>query len=87
MAEVPPSQCPRCFVRLDRANEVTSTTRGPEPGDITVCLHCGGIAMFDDDMRLIQAPEEKVTIEAAALSLLYYRPVITVFVEDNGKIH
>jgi len=43
--------------------------------------------MFDDDMRLVQAPEEKVTIEAAALSLLYYRPVITVFVEDNGKIH
>jgi hypothetical protein len=85
--EMPLAQCPRCFARLDRAGEIDDKDLQPGPGDITVCLHCGGIAMFTDDMTLVHAPEGKITIEAYALSLLYYKPVIRTFIPGDGKVH
>ena len=85
--EVPPSQCPRCFAYLDRAGETDSRVRAPGPGDISICLHCGAILMFDDDMKLVYAPDEKITIEAYALSLLYYKPIVRVWVDGDRKVH
>jgi hypothetical protein len=87
MKELPPFQCPRCFVRLDRTEELSGDAF-PSPGDINVCLHCGGIGMFTDDLQLITCPDDKITIEAVAISIVYYKPIITVWVDDkNGKIH
>jgi len=85
--ELPPSQCPRCFAHLDRAGEIDDKAKRPGPDDLTICLHCGGILMFDADMKLIFAPDEKITLEAYALSLLYYKPIIRVWVNEDGKIH
>ena len=86
--EVPTSQCPRCFSYLDRAGEIDDKGRAPQSGDISICLQCGAILMFADDMGLVFAPEEKITIEAYALSLLYYKPIVRVWVDgDDGKIH
>jgi len=85
--EVPQSQCPRCFSYLDRAGEAEEQGRGPGPSDISICLHCGAILMFNDEMKLVYAPDEKITIEAYALSLLYYKPIVRIWVDGNGKVH
>lgn len=39
--------CPFCDKRLDAATGI-HTRKEPEPGDLSVCLHCGGLAVFEE---------------------------------------
>jgi|SRR5580765_7564284 hypothetical protein len=48
---VPPSACPGCGSELDCASDVIANA-SPEPGDVTICLTCGLLMRFKDDMRL-----------------------------------
>lgn len=55
---VEPSPCPHCGQVLDGASNVTNDER-PEPGDVTVCIICAGLAEFDEDMNLTMPSEAK----------------------------
>ena len=46
--------CLECGVLLDGACVVNNETRKPEPGDVSVCIRCGHIMAFGDDMQLRQ---------------------------------
>lgn len=43
--QVPDAPCPHCGARLDGALNV-SGDEPPEPGDFSVCIKCGGLAVF-----------------------------------------
>lgn len=49
--------CPDCGTRLDRVNNLSTDIedeaecRQPKPGDFTICLECGAILVFGDDLR------------------------------------
>ena len=45
------SQCPGCKKELDRASSVGGDYK-PQPGDFTVCISCGLICSFGEDMSL-----------------------------------
>jgi hypothetical protein len=49
-------RCLHCGKKLDSA----SGSASPEPGDISICIGCGGVLIFGDDclMRLPTAKEE-----------------------------
>jgi hypothetical protein len=49
---VPPSNCPNCGTELDCASDVLGGNERPSPGDVTICLGCGLLMRFKDDMRL-----------------------------------
>lgn len=51
---MPPSLCPQCGDKLDMATSTTEAAR-PEPGDFSICLHCGTILRFDADLRCQRA--------------------------------
>jgi hypothetical protein len=49
--EIPSQFCPSCFTLLDAATDYTNTTDWvPEPGDITVCVECGAVLVYDPQM-------------------------------------
>lgn len=52
----PDSPCPYCGYVTDRSSNLShpddEQPRPPRPGDVGLCLSCGGVAVFDDDMRL-----------------------------------
>jgi len=50
---MPESPCTSCGKILDAANAISEDGAGkPDPGDATVCLMCGHIMVFDDNLRL-----------------------------------
>jgi len=53
---LPSSACPVCGTLLDAATGKTGTR--PKPGDLTLCIKCGEILIFEDDMFLKVAPAQ-----------------------------
>jgi hypothetical protein len=51
---VPKCKCPSCGTELDAATDVLNRAATPNPGDITICLRCGLLMRFKDDMTLRQ---------------------------------
>jgi hypothetical protein len=50
-SRVPPSACLSCGALNDAATGVNNDAR-PSPGDVTVCLYCGHIMVFSDDLLM-----------------------------------
>jgi hypothetical protein len=48
---LPISFCPICFYKMDCASQYLGEER-PEPGDPSLCLNCGAILVFNEEMRL-----------------------------------
>lgn len=48
-----PTTCKVCGYEFDAASDPFGQQR-PCPGDITLCMKCGEIYVFDDDMRPIE---------------------------------
>ncbi len=51
-SRVPAQWCPDCFHKLDGVTSVGAEAT-PSPGDFTVCIECGNILRFADDMSLV----------------------------------
>lgn len=50
---LPECVCPWCFTKQDRASAVDlDETLKPEPDDVSVCISCGNLLQFDDDLYL-----------------------------------
>jgi hypothetical protein len=46
---ITPCQCLRCGKRLDSATPMNGAIT-PAPGDISICLGCGHVMAYDDDL-------------------------------------
>ena len=44
-----PVRCPGCFAKLDTRMSVTASN-GAKPGDVTLCIYCCALAVFNEDM-------------------------------------
>lgn len=62
--EVPASPCGHCGRVMDGASSATGATA--KPGDITVCIRCGGANTFLDDLTLSKLTEEQVEAHPAS---------------------
>lgn len=47
---LPLTLCPECGYALDAATSMTGQW-SPSPGALTLCLSCGALLRFDDDLR------------------------------------
>lgn len=45
--------CLVCGYDLDGASQINGNNK-PKPGDVSICIGCANIAMFDDDLKLRQ---------------------------------
>lgn len=48
--KVPVSYCPECQTKLDHATSITKDM--VDSNDISLCIECGSVSIFDDDLRL-----------------------------------
>lgn len=64
----PISICPSCDRDLDSATCANTDSVVPVRGDISVCLYCGEISVFKDDLRLRSITE--LEIEMIPLDIL-----------------
>jgi hypothetical protein len=55
--------CPYCGHLLDSATAMDDAPARPKPGDVTMCIKCGFLLVFDDTMRLTK-PDEALLVEA-----------------------
>lgn len=56
--ELPVSTCPTCGYQVDSASKpitVFGERDQPVPGDLSICLKCGELLVFQRDMRLVIA--------------------------------
>lgn len=65
MTALPQQLCLACGDVLQATSEVTtSKARMPEPGNLSICLRCGHVAIFDKDLKLRNpTPEEQRKID------------------------
>lgn len=57
--------CPYCDAKLDRSSGMSPNNpaqRDPAPGDVSVCINCGEIAVFDGDMAMAKPSEEELAM-------------------------
>lgn len=63
--KVPDSPCPHCGIKFDGATSADLDGAQPSPGDLGICLGCGGWTRFDKDMvRQVPTEEEEKFIYA-----------------------
>jgi hypothetical protein len=62
-------QCLGCGELLDGATGVDNKNR-PRPGSISVCIYCGHIAIFADDLSLREPNDEEMHEIAANETIL-----------------
>ncbi len=55
---VPDITCPECHYVANRCAGVATESR-PVPGDLSLCIACAAIAVFDDELRLRRPTEEE----------------------------
>src|SRR3954467_8957072 len=48
--ETPPSACVECGYRVDHAAAFFEKPQQPTPGDLSVCLNCAAVSVFEKDL-------------------------------------
>lgn len=61
---IQPDLCPDCGYFTEAATGINNQ-RPPSPGAVSICISCGGVAVWDADMRLVAAPDLELPYEAA----------------------
>ena len=52
---VPEQRCVQCGHRLDAASHAFDDDPPPVPGDVSICVHCGHLRLYADDLTLRDA--------------------------------
>jgi uncharacterized protein with PIN domain len=60
--DTPESNCPSCGKLLDAASSFKNAV--PSPGDFSICINCGHILVFADDLT-VRNPTDAEIVEIA----------------------
>ena len=66
---VPEATCLNCGKAMDAA-EATGGGRAPEPNDLSLCIYCGHLQAYGDDMKFRQLTGAEIVEIAGAPELL-----------------
>ena len=65
-------RCPNCFYFFDSDTNLEDEAIAPTEGDISICLNCGTILMFDKDLKRVEMPKYKFErLDAAIKSEIF----------------
>lgn len=74
------SKCPNCRVEWNGATDLeTPKAVPPSSGDFTICVNCGQINIFDENLSLKKATEEELkelTSEQVEIFANYQREIL-----------
>jgi len=55
---IPPHRCPRCNYRMDCTTDAYGEAK-PKEGDVSICLMCGGLMVFNADLTVRKPTKEE----------------------------
>ena len=58
-----PDYCPKCGLLCDAVSDPEDPEgldSKPQQGDISICINCAKLLVFDKDLKLQPCPEEKI---------------------------
>ena len=55
-----PDYCPKCGFLCDAVSDPEGLDSKPQEGDISICINCAKLLVFDKDLKLQPCPEEKI---------------------------
>jgi len=58
---LPESTCPDCGYHMDAATSVDGEDGAPQAGDLSLCISCGALLEFNEDLLLVKATRETVS--------------------------
>lgn len=61
ITRVEKTYCKTCNGAQDSHGNITGDW-GPKENDVSVCLYCGTISLFDKDLNLIAMPEKEMDV-------------------------
>ena len=70
MKRLPPELCSECSQLLDAASYIGDERVKPRPGDISLCIRCGHMTVFKDDMHRRELSDEEMHEMAGDPALL-----------------
>jgi len=56
------SVCPYCGKQNDRVSSIDEETKRPKKGDVSICIKCTGISIFDEKGELYKPSEEEMEL-------------------------
>jgi uncharacterized protein with PIN domain len=54
------SRCTNCKKSVNSASPVDAVAGTPDPGDFTICIHCGHLMTFADDLALRDLTDDEM---------------------------
>lgn len=60
MLETPNNFCPNCKKTMDSATSIDRDNHKPIPGDISICLYCQSLLIFDDNLMSQNPTQEQI---------------------------
>jgi hypothetical protein len=75
---MPACACLRCGYKFDAASSLENPTLSPNPGSLSVCLKCGAVAKYAEDLTVVPLTEQEADNLAADLETMsYLKQVVT----------
>lgn len=68
--EVPENTCLNCGYLIDRARVCDSPITRPRPNDVTICMKCGEILIFDHELKFRKPNKDDLDSIATDTNLL-----------------
>lgn len=81
--DVTPNRCPHCEHILEGATGVT-TQNAPKPGDVTLCIYCAAVLVFQDDMRVRLPVEEEANEFASNGELMKMQKIVKLAIRRRN---
>ena len=79
--------CPTCGKQVDSAMDINDDQSPPTPGDYSLCIGCGDINTFDNDLNIIKLDKSKLSrSEKYTLKILLKKfKHLKIIVENNNQ--
>jgi hypothetical protein len=80
---MPPAICPTCGKTLDSAAGI-GNPQLPNPGDVSICLYCANVAIFDiDDTLRTPTAAEQAELDRDT-SIQKVRATVRQYAQEHG---
>lgn len=73
---MPKTQCLNCGHKLDAASAAQSKRHRPRPGNFSICIRCGHVMAFADDLTMRPLTDAEVVHIAGDKEMLRYQAAI-----------
>ena len=78
MYRTPKDHCPVCHHVLDACSDFENNPRGPQPGDVSLCIECATVLVFNDNLTRREATSAEIGDwdHEVRMSINRYRQII-----------